>query len=343
MHRWLIALLCSSLPFASLDAQAVEGKLVVRAFGDVNLGRAVGQQLLKGNIDYPFAHAGELLERADVVFVNLESQLSDQGGITQDPKDPFIFCGPPEGAQSLRQANISIVSTANNHAWDYGRRGLVETIEYLSQEGIAVVGTTADASKSIEPVILERNGIRLGFVAYTQFVNRAGEWKGLIALYDERRAREDIRDLRRRADVVIASFHGGAEYADEPPGTTRRQMQALSDFGAQVVIGHHPHVPQGVEQRQNGVVFYSLGNFVFRQNDPWTDIGLGVEIVVERSGESVAIGSMKILPVRAGLQPRPLADKTDRLRLLDRLTQYSTIRLADDGYAFRLSMADGPR
>jgi poly-gamma-glutamate capsule biosynthesis protein CapA/YwtB (metallophosphatase superfamily) len=273
-------------------------------FGDVNLGRAVGQQLLRGNLDYPFERVKDSLSKADVVFANLESQLSDQNGETQDPRYNLIFCGPPSGAQSLKQAHVSVVSTANNHAFDYGVKALRETIQNLQGAGISFAGTSVDSVDDWGPAIVEVGGMRIGFLAYTQFVNLKGAWKGQIALFDSLRARRDLQELRPKVDLVVVSYHGGVEYTDKPTERIRRAFHLLAEWGADVVVGHHPHYVQGIELYEGKLLFYSLGNFVFYQPQrEWTQFGLGVELVCVRDGAKVEVESARLLPVHAGLQP----------------------------------------
>ena len=153
------------------------------ALGDVNLGRTVGQEILKGNVDYPFEKFGDVLKRAEIVFANLECPVTDQNGETQSLKSNVIFCAPPSAATTLRRAGVTVVSTANNHAFDYGFKGLRETIKFLNQDSINFTGTVADSGVEFAPVIIERNNVRIGIVAYTQTVNMVrGTKSGLISV-----------------------------------------------------------------------------------------------------------------------------------------------------------------
>ena len=331
--RFILAVVVS----LSWTVNAQENKpaqLVFRAFGDVNLGRSVGQELLKGNVDYPFENAGWISQGADVVFVNLESQLTEQGGETQNPRDNFAFCGPPVGSVTLKNAGIGIVSTANNHAYDYGMRALQETVEYLLRDGIRYVGTSKDSVGKFSPVIFEKDGIRLSVLAYTEFVNRKGAWQGRISLFDRKRARTEIESARRFSDVVIVSYHGGTEYTEEPSKFAQAQMRYLSDIGADIVIGHHPHVPQGIEERKGRYIFYSLGNFVFYQpQHVWTQFGIGVELHVVKTEQTVTVGSLKIIPIRAGKQPSVLLSEEESERIRERLQQFSNVNInREDSY-----------
>ncbi len=318
--------------------------ITLLAFGDVNLGRSVGQELLRGRIEYPFELVQKRLEGAEVVFVNLESPLSDQQGETQHPKDNLIFCGPPEGARSLKWAGVTIVSTANNHAFDYGLKGLEETIDYLKEQGIAFAGTSKSKEKLFSPTIIERNGIRLAVLAYTQFVNQQGEWKGRISLYDEPRARKEIAAARRQADFVIVSFHGGREYVDVPPQATLRQMRWFIDAGADIVLGHHPHVPQGIERYKGKLIFYSLGNFVFYQpQHEWTQRSFGVRLGLARSFGKVQVRSVQILPIRTGKQPEMMKEGEEEARLIvERIRALSNVPLVAEngGYFVKVEKDD---
>ena len=305
-----------------------EATMTLLTFGDVNLGRAVGQELLKGNIGYPFRYVGDSLAKANLVFVNLESQLSEQNGETQHPKYNLIFTGPAAGAASLKSAHVSIVSTANNHAYDYGRRALRETILNLDSAGIARVGTSIDSVQTFAPVVLERAGIRVGFLAYTQFMNFTGRWVGHVSLFDEQRVAGEIAALHTKADFVVVSYHGGSEYVDLPPGAVKRDLRVLADAGADVVVGHHPHFVQGIEWYKNTLLFYSLGNFVFYQPQlEWTQMGLGVEFLLSRHDSTVTMDRVRLMALRAGLQPTFALSASEEQAFFKRLAKLSPAKV----------------
>ncbi len=298
-------------------------------FGDVNLGRNLGQDLLKGKVEYPFARMKSILRFADCVFVNLESPISDQNGETESPNSNFIFCAPPVAATVLKQGGVTIVSTANNHAFDYSLPGLRETIQTLEHERIQHVGTSADSVGRVPPVVLRHNGIAAGFLAYTQFVNVAGSWEGRIAVFDSVRARRDIRLLKQKSDLVIVSFHGGKEYAEEPDPKTKRQLESLVNAGADIVVGHHPHVPQGIEVLNGKVIFYSLGNFIFNQSSPWAKRSFGVELKVIKQRDVTGIASIRLIPFRAYKQPATDLQHSDIDSLLVRLRKSSNAAIVN--------------
>ncbi|MBF8294764.1 MAG: cap protein [Bacteroidetes bacterium] len=308
-------------------------------FGDVNLGRTVGQELVKGNLEFPFQLVKDTLSRADVVFVNLESQLSDQNGETQHPKYNVIFTGPPSGAKCLKEANVSVVSTANNHAFDYGMKALRETILNLQGAGVQAVGTSLDSVAGSMPAVVEREGFRIGFLAYTQFVNINGSWRGRIALFDSLQARRDIEGLRSKADLLVVSYHGGAEYTDRPSAKLRREFQMFVEAGADLVVGHHPHYVQGIESYRGKLIFYSLGNFVFYQPQlELTQFGLGVHLTLVRRGPKVEVDRIRLLPFRAGLQPSFKLTREEEQSFSQRLMKLSPAQISwtDEGWYINL-------
>jgi len=327
---------------ATVDGQTFGGAgCSFRAFGDVNLGRQAGQQIFSGDTLYPFRNAGPLLTGADLVFVNLESPLTDQGGETRHPTDGYRFCGPPAGAMSLAMAGIDLVAGANNHAYDYGRRGLLETLSSLDRSAVDVVGLNEGAGSVQDPVILTANGLRIGVVAYTEFVNMSGMWSDKISVFARSRARKEIAELRKRSDIVIASYHGGTEYTPGPPTGTLRNLRALADAGADVVIGHHPHVPQGVEIYRGTIICYSLGNFVFYQPQRyWTQIGLAACLHIERTADNAEVDGLHLIPFRAGLQPHAGLTSQDLDSLEHRFNMASPSVLRRDGSSFIVSTYD---
>ncbi len=292
-------------------------------FGDVNLGRNLGQDLLKGKVDYPFERMSSILHSADCVFVNLESPIADQNGETEDPNSNFIFCAPPVAASVLKNAGVTIVSTANNHAFDYSLHGIRETISALEHESVLHVGTSADSAGRISPVIIRHKGIAVGFLAYTQFVNGGGSGQGRIALFDSVRARRDIKLLKRESDFVVVSYHGGTEYSEEPDARTKRRLESLVRAGADVVIGHHPHVPQGMEFLDGKMIFYSLGNFVFNQATPWGKRSFGAELKIQKLQNALNIVSIRLIPIRAYKQPATDLQPSDVDSLVSRLRRSS--------------------
>jgi len=212
----------------------------------------------------PLRKIAPLLASADLVFLNLESPFSDQGPYHQDG---LIFHAPPDAIVGLDLAHVAVVSTANNHSRDCGAHGVEFTMQWLCSHGIAAVGSGASEGQAHRGVVLERNGVRFGFLGYT-YDQQNGNWRDIdprIAVTDLSAVSRDVRDLGKRCDVVIVSMHNGVEYLTKPTQKQISFAHAAIDAGATLVIGHHPHVVQPMEKYRKGLIYYSLGNFVFDQ------------------------------------------------------------------------------
>jgi poly-gamma-glutamate synthesis protein (capsule biosynthesis protein) len=308
-------------------------QLTFLAFGDVNFGRFVGRKLLRGNPDYPFANVKDTLTTADFVFANLECAFSEKVRKPADIKlNGLNLCGPVAAAKSLQRANIKVVSTANNHAYDCGLAGIAETIQSLRREGVLFAGVSEDSVATFAPAIMTCKGLRVGFMAYTQFVNsETDSWRGRIALFDEERARAEIDSLKQQADFVVASYHGGIEFAERPSRAALQQMRALIDAGADLVLGHHPHVPQGIERYHGKLIFYSLGNFVFCQpQEYWAHRSFGAAVTLQKDDSAVKLTAVRLLPIRACKQPGLLTSAEEKSEVIKRIQSLSAPGLVND-------------
>lgn len=233
--------------------------------GDVMLDRGVRKQILAAHDSaLPFRKIAPLLAGSDIAFINLESPFSDRGPYRDGG---LIFHAAPKMIAGLELVHIAVASTANNHSRDCGPHGVEFTVTWLRKHGIEPVGSSESAAKTHAGVVLERNGIRFGFLGYT-YDQQNGNWHDIderIALADPAVLCRDVTELRKRADVVIVSMHHGIEYAPKPSKAQIAFAHAAIDAGATLVIGHHPHVVQPEESYHGGLIFYSLGNFVFDQ------------------------------------------------------------------------------
>jgi poly-gamma-glutamate synthesis protein (capsule biosynthesis protein) len=297
------------------------------AFGDINLGRQVGQKILADSIAYPFQNIKGFIESADVVFANLESQLSDQNGETQHPFQNLVFTGPPTGARSLAWVGISVVSTANNHAYDYGISAMKETIENLDSAGIWHAGTSVKPESVYFPVIFKKKGIRIAFFACTDVMNRMPKgWDSHIACVDTGKILPQVRAIRDSVDLIVMSYHGGNEYSRYPTRGTKNFAHQMMDGGVNIFLGHHPHVPQGNESFSGGQIFYSLGNFVFYQPQYyWTQRSIGVMFKIKKRGGKTLIDSFSCYPIRAGLQPSLIDRGDERQEVIDKIEELSRV------------------
>ncbi|WP_025226455.1 CapA family protein [Fimbriimonas ginsengisoli] len=229
------------------------------AVGDLMLGRYVGRRISAEGVDRIFADSGDELRKADIAFGNLECVLS---------RRPFalskqvLLRADPSNASGLSRAGFDILSVANNHSLDAGKAGLDDTVSALTRVGIHPVGSDP------RPLVLRKNGLRIAFLAYCDFPGASG-----ISYLDELRLKSDIALARATADVVVISCHWGIELTSR---VTERQIHIATlaaTSGADVILGHHPHVLQKIAwlpapHHRRCLVAYSLGNFVFDARTP---------------------------------------------------------------------------
>jgi poly-gamma-glutamate capsule biosynthesis protein CapA/YwtB (metallophosphatase superfamily) len=262
--------------------------------GDVMLSRYVGQ-LARAHHDpaLPLRDLAPVLRSADIAFVNLEAPFSDRGRLKEHG---MIFKAEPEMVAALENAGVTIVSTANNHARDCDGYGVEFTLTWLNQHGIVAAGSAPTAQAAHAGTIVERNGLRFGFLAYTfdQSNGNHQDFDDRIASMDVPTMQADVARMLGRADVTIVSMHAGNEYQRHPNRQQIEFANAAIDAGARVVVGHHPHVTQPWERRGEGVIFYSLGNLVFDQSQR-TETQHGALAEVVFSGKTLE--SAALLPV----------------------------------------------
>jgi poly-gamma-glutamate synthesis protein (capsule biosynthesis protein) len=306
-----------SVPATAVASVAVPAApprpLVIVAGGDVNFGRECGQAILVDPGYDPFRFVAPLWRDADLRFVNLESQLSEQGGQTQHPGNRLIFTGPPGGGRTLAQAGIHVASTANNHAWDYGKKAMLETLDNLAAAGVKSVGTGRTLEAAYAPAVFDLQGRSVAVFAVTQIWNAGDiethQGRHHVAWARLNRMSGALKRARDKYDLVLLSYHGGVEYVDVPPPQTRRFVETLAKTGfVDAVIGHHPHVPQGIGFTRGVPIFYSLGNFVFAGHDwaPWTKFGFLARLEVAAGN---ALGVSACPYSLDGHVPKPLAAK----------------------------------
>lgn len=289
-------------PVAYVD-ELPDDAIEIAATGDVNLGARVAALIRTHGPAYPWEHVAGWLRDADIALVNLECAISD-GGSPLDKE--YTFRGDPAAVPAMAEAGVDLANLGNNHAGDYGRQALVDTLDHLRAAGIEPVGAGRDDREAFRPVFVERAGLRIAFVGATRVLPHhfaAGpDLPGVASAYDEARLVSSVGEADARADVTVVSIHWGVELAREPNDVQVRLGRALVDAGADVVVGHHPHVLQPVVRYRGAVIAYSLGNFVFSSGSVagTTTMLLRVGVLPDRS-LVVARVPMRIV----GARPQP--------------------------------------
>jgi poly-gamma-glutamate synthesis protein (capsule biosynthesis protein) len=264
-----------------LRARAVAGRLSRRvrvrsrhvtlaAVGDVNLGNGPGAYIAQLGVRYPWTSVAPVLRRADVAFGNLECAVSTRGAPVLKE---FNFRGRPAALGAMgHYAGLDVLNLANNHVGDYSTVAMLDTIKLTRRYGMTAVGAGGSFAAAARPRVVRRLGLRSAFVGFSDILpasffaapGRAGTQPAT-----PENIRASVASARRRADVVIASFHWGVERAKIEDGRQRAFAAEALRAGATAVIGAHPHVLQPI--RPSGprrLVAYSLGNFVFGAGSP---------------------------------------------------------------------------
>jgi poly-gamma-glutamate capsule biosynthesis protein CapA/YwtB (metallophosphatase superfamily) len=266
-------------------------RVSLEAVGDIMLARTVGEQVLAKGPQVVFAGVQSVLDSADIRIGNLECALTERGS---PEKKTFPLKAPPQAARALALGKFDVLSLANNHAMDFGIAGLTDTQAALHNAGIATVGAGAYANAAHAPVIIERNGLRLAFLAYADVMPEnsgfdahrwiATETSPGIAWADPALIRKDVGSAKLQADLVIVLLHSGYEINSRVSFDQRTEAQAAIDAGAALVVGSHPHIVQAIEQYHGGLIAYSLGNFVFDQYQGIENASIILRVVLDRSG-----------------------------------------------------------
>lgn len=287
----MILLLCVSANFACTQSQPKDKeRLVVTFTGDVLLDRGVRAEIERngGTADFLFEDVAPLFKSSDAVVVNLESPVTDT--VTPINKR-FIFRGEPHWLQSVKSSGVTHAVLANNHSMDQGRSGLVSTKRHLDEVGIQSLGYGKDKEASAQPVFISKDGVEVALFSAVRL-----PLENWVSLDDQpgvnqasiKNLTESIMTLKAEKPNcwVVVVLHWGSEYQRLPVLSQRKEAYQLLDAGADAIVGHHPHVIQEEEIYKGKPIFYSLGNFVFDQNKPYTDKGLIVQLIFNKNGLS---------------------------------------------------------
>ncbi|MBX4191407.1 MAG: CapA family protein [Candidatus Doudnabacteria bacterium] len=240
--------------------------------GDIMLSRNVAGKIYeKENPNLPFLETSGIIQSSNIAFANLESPFNNEG--RHSVQNSLIFNADPIFVNGLKFAGFDILSTANNHVLDQGQKGIDYTIDWLTANNIVYTGTRHSKAQVVDPIIKHNDIILFGFLAYSYTAeNDGGKTKSPYVndFYNVEKMKQDVIDMKgHTADAVIVSMHAGTEYSRQPTEDQIKFAHSAIDAGADIVIGHHPHWIQTVENYKGKWIFYSLGNFVFDQM--WSD------------------------------------------------------------------------
>lgn len=289
-----------------LQLPARREPICVVAVGDIMLSRGVAGEIKKhdNNQYHPFLKMESCLKCGDIVFGNLENPITPGREIMMPER---TLRADPGVEAALYDAGFTVLSLANNHMEDFGRQGLLDTLQYLDKAGIRYVGAGKTSEEAFAAKYTAVKGLKLAFLAFAEPAlvpdsYLAGSGQTGVAFGEPERIRAAVQEAKKKADFVVVSMHAGTEYEPVPDFAQTRLAHLSIDAGADLVLGHHPHVVQKIEKYKDKYIMYSLGNFVFDQK--WsraTRIGLVARIFITSKGTE----KIELLPVFINDQDQP--------------------------------------
>ncbi len=319
------------------------------AVGDIMMGTDYpNNRLPAADGKHLMEDVANILKDADVAFGNLEGALLDGGKARKQCKDTskcYLFRTPTRYAKNLADAGFDLMSLANNHSFDFGKNGYESTARALDKYSIKYAGAAGTSA------IYELDSLKIGLLAYAPNY-------GCTSINDINEVTRQVKEFNDRCDILVVSFHGGAEgrehmnvpgkmeyYYGEKRGDVKKFAHTVVDAGADVVIGHGPHVPRAVELYEGRIIAYSLGNFcTYRGFSVLREKGLAPVLQVELDNTGKFIEG-KIISARQ-VRPRgPVQDDTNEAaKLIAKLTRQdfpkTPLKIYEDGRITKLNRQD---
>jgi poly-gamma-glutamate synthesis protein (capsule biosynthesis protein) len=309
----------STAPAAApvLSTSPADAQVTLSASGDIRLSGPI-DDIARADGDAAPSQAVKALLAADIEFANLETPVTERGAKT--PKK-WNFRAKPRDLAIARAAGLTVLNIANNHVWDYGLDGFLDTLKYLEKGGWTYVGGGRDRAAAEEVRLFKFPGLTVGIVGLTSTHPEAawaGKDKPGVAYSEYDRIPGIVARAKSRCDVLVVSFHGGTELADDPNDIQKAVAHAAIDAGADLFLGHHPHVLQPIEIYKGKPIFYSIGNFLFVSPTPTTRPEIIVRATLDRTG----VRRLDLIPLDGNWgRPKPASPETAALAraALDRL------------------------
>jgi poly-gamma-glutamate synthesis protein (capsule biosynthesis protein) len=253
-------------------AEASSDPIRIVLGGDVMLGRIVKEEILTRGPTYPLGPVAGFMRRADLTIVNLECAITSRETVWEGAPKAFYFGAPPIAVESLADAGVDLVSLANNHSLDFGRAGLLDTLDVLRGRAIAVAGAGRTLDEAVAPAVVERRGVRFGMAAFcdhqADFAAQAdASGIAFLDLHDEsaacKRFQESLDHMRDLGvEWPILSLHWGPNMVWRPSSRFIRLARTAIDMGYGALFGHSAHVFHGIELYKGRPIFYSVGDLV---------------------------------------------------------------------------------
>ena len=296
--------------------------LHIIAVGDIMLGRGVGDSLKANGFGFLhlFTEIFDCFKNADILFGNLEQPITSLEK-SLDKNFKYILKSVPEAIQGIQYAGFNMLSLANNHMMDYYWEGLDDTITILDDSDISHAGAGRDLIDARKPAIIEKKGLKIALLAYTDMAYV--EYRGNPPLYfaaDIHKPgvaplrleliQEDIQKVQEQVDIIILSLHWGEEDSFRISERQKKLTHELSDAGADIILGHHPHWFQGIEFYNGKPIVYSLGNFIFDQPSPESK----ESFILNFAYQDTDLTGITAIPIKTVNQIRVIPQKGDEAK-----------------------------
>lgn len=334
---------------APVPTQVPDNRVILTFAGDVCLSSNYFPYITYSSVGYNAAECilpGYLTEmkNSDLCFVNSEFPFTDAtkklGGKL------YNFKADPATIQMYKDLGIDIAGLANNHVYDYGEESLLDTMETLKKAGISYVGAGRNIKEAEEPIYFDVKGIRVAYVMASKAEkNRktpeaTDSSAGILLCYDSDRFLKALKKAKENADYVVAIVHWGKENSSALEPDQYELASTYIDAGADIVVGGHSHVIQGVDYYKGKPVFYSLGDFWF---DYYTEDTMLLKVCLEKSDDGTVKSEARIIP---GVQKEgvtaPAEDENTKSRILKQLCKLSDSAIIDpEGYVHEKKYYDG--
>lgn len=301
----------------------IASSITITAAGDLMLGSWTQDVIENFGYDYPFQNIDTIFEDADIIFANLEAPFGSTGQVF--PKT-YSFQVRPDLINVLTAGKINLVSIANNHIMDFGIESLTETINLLKKNAVWFAGAGLNLSQAREPALFQVKEKRIAFLAYSLTFPEefwATDTSAGTCFPFDTFVYKDIKKIKAENDFVIVSCHWGEELRETPKDYQIELAHNLIDAGADIILGHHPHVVQGIELYKEKLIAYSLGNFIFGSYSKKATESFILKINWDETG----LQSCKIIPINVfneeiEFQPTPFSGE-EKMIFLEKLNKLS--------------------
>lgn len=319
-NRSLLLSLFAAIFYQSLLFSA---PITIAATGDFMAGSWIQDVIEDSGYSYPFQNIDSIFDDADIIFTNLEAPFGTSG---EAFIKTYTFQVNPKLVNVLTAGRINLVSLANNHIMDFGTESLLETINLLQENNIHFAGAGMNLSEARKPALFQVNGKKVAFCSYTLTFPQefwATDTSAGTCFPYHTFVYDDIRKLKAENELVIVSCHWGEELRETPKKYQIELAHKMIDAGADIILGHHPHVVQGIEIYKNRLIAYSLGNFIFGSYSKSSKVSMILKILWEEE----KLKDYQIIPINVfneevEFQPVPLQgkEKQDFLEKINKLS-----------------------